>query len=447
MDKKLNNSIYVDFSICTINGNLHITGAFSVLAKFISVFICDEKGHPLRIQIAEDVFLQKLHTVCDELKATDPSLYVLVEFIEKIRMNEKFLLVSGNINADKSLNNLAEYKRLLYEINNVSYPIKKGEIERLYKIFCWGDGEKKAYIGEHNRQNRVCRFCEKKSPEVTFKHRAHAISESLGNKLLICNEECDICNKKIFSPIEQEFFNAHNILYSLYQKKGKEGIPSIKGKSIKIDNKNKNGGLEIKSERDFSFDNIDSFDDLDLIIDEPSLKYTPQDIYKCLCKFAVSLIDKEYLKSLSKTIHWLRSDSIVKRLPTVWRRHSKMHDQPLIGIYVKKPSADLDLPEFVIRLHIINIEYLYILPFVNDDDVVLSESARYRLIDLFDLSTYTEIDLSSDEKKSMQIHVELNVPEGTKFVTINKSEFDTLSDEERKTKYPNISGFFFNTNA
>ena len=43
-------------------------------------------------------------------------------------------------------------------------------------------------------QNRVCRFCGKRSPEVTFESEAHAIPEALGNKSIFSAYECDVCN-------------------------------------------------------------------------------------------------------------------------------------------------------------------------------------------------------------------------------------------------------------
>ena len=39
------------------------------------------------------------------------------------------------------------------------------------------------------------RFCGQQVPIVSFNNTAHAISESLGNKSVICREECDNCNE------------------------------------------------------------------------------------------------------------------------------------------------------------------------------------------------------------------------------------------------------------
>jgi hypothetical protein len=41
-----------------------------------------------------------------------------------------------------------------------------------------------------------CRFCGGKPPERTFKKRAHAVSELLGNKVMKSLYECDTCNER-----------------------------------------------------------------------------------------------------------------------------------------------------------------------------------------------------------------------------------------------------------
>lgn len=43
-----------------------------------------------------------------------------------------------------------------------------------------GFGGLRVFIG--NKNNKKCRFCGKNEKETTFKNKAHAISEGLGNK-------------------------------------------------------------------------------------------------------------------------------------------------------------------------------------------------------------------------------------------------------------------------
>ncbi|MBV8095742.1 MAG: hypothetical protein JO110_21445, partial [Acetobacteraceae bacterium] len=58
-----------------------------------------------------------------------------------------------------------------------------------------------------DKHDRVCRFCGEHEPKVTFKDRAHAIPEALGNKSLFTNYECDICNHAFGEGIEKHLGN------------------------------------------------------------------------------------------------------------------------------------------------------------------------------------------------------------------------------------------------
>ncbi len=206
-----------DLSICTLQGNLCISGTKILLAKLISILKCNEKGQPFNIQIANDEYFSKLKIIGDDIIRTFPKAYKPVRFLENIQINEKFIIVLGNVNDDSSLNYYTEINKKIHEINGILFPFTVGEIAKFYNIYYWGD--KRVLIGENDKTKRVCRFCGKASSSVTtFKQNAHAISESLGNKLLYCNEECDSCNAS-FSAIEQDFFNIHHLLFSLYQKK------------------------------------------------------------------------------------------------------------------------------------------------------------------------------------------------------------------------------------
>lgn len=73
-----------------------------------------------------------------------------------------------------------------------------GKLNRNYEPQLFG--LKQLKVGESDKNKRICRFCGKNQPEVKFagrKGKAHAISEALGNKKLILNEECKGCNSNL----------------------------------------------------------------------------------------------------------------------------------------------------------------------------------------------------------------------------------------------------------
>jgi hypothetical protein len=75
----------------------------------------------------------------------------------------------------------------------------------------------------------ACRFCGRNGPEVTFKKIAHAIPESLGNKSLRSHYECDECNHRFGTTIENDLGNWSKPMRTFARIRGSSGIPAMKG--------------------------------------------------------------------------------------------------------------------------------------------------------------------------------------------------------------------------
>lgn len=56
-----------------------------------------------------------------------------------------------------------------------------------------------------HKENRICRFCGKKEPDVSFSKIAHALPESIGNHVLATYYECDVCNDFFGRNLENEY--------------------------------------------------------------------------------------------------------------------------------------------------------------------------------------------------------------------------------------------------
>lgn len=82
---------------------------------------------------------------------------------------------------------------------------------------------KKTKLGESNKDLRRCRFCFRGKKEgATFFSEAHAISEALGNKMLIQYEECDECNSYFEKNIEKHLIKYLDIYRTFFGIKNKE---------------------------------------------------------------------------------------------------------------------------------------------------------------------------------------------------------------------------------
>jgi hypothetical protein len=64
-----------------------------------------------------------------------------------------------------------------------------------------------AALGSENKRivlgTKPCRFCGGKEPVKTLRKRAHAVSELLGNKIMVSLYECDDCNKRLELAFER----------------------------------------------------------------------------------------------------------------------------------------------------------------------------------------------------------------------------------------------------
>lgn len=425
----------VGFSICTTIGNGYISISRNLFIQLIKVFHCNDKGQIFCKQIANDTYFNRLKQISLEFKKRYPETYQLFDFLEKIPKNECFFIIQQNVNKDKSLNNYLNINKQLHEINGIPFPDLGLARMDLYYIYIFGD--KRISFRDSDKKERVCRFCGKSFPTVHFRNKSHAISESLGNKLLFCNEECDECNEKFGKGIERDLFSIYHLHLAINGKRGKYGQRNLKGKSIEVDNKN-GGSVLFKSDKC-----IDYIDNLNSQIKEPTLSYIPQNIYKCISKFAISLIDKEHLPRLAKTIEWVTSDEMYKKLPPIWFKQTAMHDQPLIYIYVKKESENKEMPEFIINLFVVNTEYLFTFPYVDNLFVeVYNDEVMKYLNDVFKLDGYSKLDLSSNEKKDLSITLDIKLQEGSEIISVRRSEYELLSESERILRYPNASAFY-----
>lgn len=200
------------------------------------------------------------------------------------------------------------------------------------------DGTERQLIGERKSRNqRVCRFCGRSYPDVKFNSKAHALSEFLGNKNIIGLDECDDCNTR-FSSLEEQFFNRHAILFPLYGIRGKSGIPKIKTPSADISSKNEITLINSHMPADELLDIENGKNGtLNVSFTKTSRPYVPQNIYKCLAKYACSVISSQNLGCITETLSWINSDTFYsgKLPPIILFPPNEFYSHPRITIYTR----------------------------------------------------------------------------------------------------------------
>lgn len=162
----------------------------------------------------------------------------------------------------------------------------------------------KVLLGD--QENRVCRFCGKRPPEVTFKLEAHAIPELLGNKSISSTYECDACNQAFGAGIENDLGNWSKPMRTFARIRGKSGVPTLK--------KGSSGGWRI--EYGPSGFNIKMYEDEPIFeINKAEKKitlrlrrdpYTPIAVLKAFVKMGLTLMPAAEITNFGAALAWVK---------------------------------------------------------------------------------------------------------------------------------------------
>ncbi len=256
--------------------------------------------------------------------------------------------------------------------------------EENYRIACiyiLNDSDKeKIVLG--NSENRKCRFCSKQAPEVSFKLEAHAIPESLGNKKIFSLYECDTCNKFFGNGIENDFGNWSKPTRSLSRRRGKKGIPTLKGggeSSWRMEwaSSNKLSVTVGKGESPFK-----ASDDMrTLTFELPRDSYTPMAVLKTFVKMALTIIPEEELPNFLKALAWIRNPLHKEEIPilapvlTTFTPGPQATDRITIAVICRKVTSTEAIPYAFLILVYGNEMFQVALPSPERDPTTESEEA------------------------------------------------------------------------
>lgn len=300
--------------------------------------------------------------------------YKLKSFIKSIPTGHHFILLPGHID-DRIQIILYIYR--ISDLDSVPFVFSgsKKIISYLFNNYevRFFHGEERMNIGVYNKSQRVCRFCGKSKPEVSFNQKAHAISESLGNKGLICYEECDECNKRFSQTLEQDISNYFRLPLIIKGVKGKKGCPTMKGDNLSIAFNSvnlpniENEAIVLKAK---NMPHTNEPQEIAKFLTQnflfSSVRFKSQNIYKCFCKYALSLLDSRYLTYFKNTIEWINEPPTKHRLPPLWCYNAPNSDSPSMTIMTRKHNHR-DLPYCWAIMSIADTKYIFIIPFCSLD--------------------------------------------------------------------------------
>ncbi len=197
--------------MCFTESCKRIDGGMTYSFKPVSLFTDGIRDNVLRFLNKYTNVLPALHTIEIKVRQLACNQYVTIVSISDLADQERMINVVDRLRTISGLPSIsAEYK----------------EWWRKYSVQFFG--EQKIFIGHHKREDRVCRWCGMSMPVVTFIEKAHAISESLGNKSIVLNDECDECNNKFGKGIEASVATFLQFPNAIFGISGKNRIPKMK---------------------------------------------------------------------------------------------------------------------------------------------------------------------------------------------------------------------------
>ena len=345
----------------------------------LSIFIViteDDKPTIIALQELSTEINAELTRFIEKYKSRLPQLNAVAAFFKKLEENEKFFFLPNiemelaeSIKLRDSLRAIKEGKT--YEELTDKTEDLFGDLMTKYNIGV--KGEQRIHIGEKLKNKRVCRFCHKSQPDTTFNNKAHAISEALGNKTIILLEECDECNSRFSKTIEPNIISYLSLFRTFFDIKAKGGSKKFKGKNFTI-KYDKNPSIELTEGNapDIGEDHYN----IKLEANDPIVL---QNIYKTLCKYYLSIIDKEELSNFSETIKWINGEIESETLPKIAEMISyhSFSTQPKLTHYIRKID-DKTLPFAVGEFYFTCKLFVFIIPFSSQDDRDFRDDTDYK---------------------------------------------------------------------
>lgn len=232
-------------------------------------------------------------------------------------------------------------------------------------------GEDKIYLG--TLESRICRFCGKQSPDVSFENIAHALPEFIGNRILFSYYECDTCNSKYSGLLESHMANYMNLYHTISQIKGKKKIPS----HITTKQKSRIDIADTVIISEHEGDEIVTIDDENniLTIKSKRASYIPIAVYKCLIKMALTIMPENELVNFSRTIDWINepdhnsSTYTFQSLPILFSIASGQHPFNFIScsLFKRRASHHENVPHVIFLLAYSNYVFQVFLPLSEQD--------------------------------------------------------------------------------
>lgn len=355
----------------------------------------------------------KEHIAKELPKLKLPKLNAIAPWLKKVGEGKFFAIC---FNREPSLEEVMAIHAYIKELNggekmetNLSNILDTaGDVLANYEIKA-SDPDKRVRYGNEPSGKKVCRYCHRAEPDVTFHKVAHTFSEGLGNKFTITCNECDDCNAYFGNTCEPDFIAYLDVMRPLFHVKGKDGeIKKIEGKNFTVMSDaidNKLLKIEIKQ----TSDNLNPIKETEGVISfdlNHTKNIVPQNIYRTLVKFAYGIIPNECLDKFTFTADWLLGNKVIDQLPLVMiSRGNTFVKHPRVVAYIRK-NERVDLPFAIGEFWVMDSIFVYVIP--TDENSSFREKQEWealkQIFRCYEAINWIYKDFSSTTSQQMKFH-------------------------------------------
>lgn len=238
-----------------------------------------------------------------------------------------------------------------------------------------GAQEEELHLGAG--EPRICRYCDKGAPDVSFDQKAHALPGLIGNQWLFDLRECDQCNALFGATIDAHFGRWSAAWRAI------ERTPNREGASPKYSAHD--GAVQIESDDLNQMTIVEGMSEGGRYTIDPEAKtvefkltrrgFAPSSVFKCLVKMAVAVAPPEACESLKHLKAWIRGDEESTEAFADVLLVLSMQTRPDVyapgrfeyQLLRRKPDAPTDSPHMFFRLRFGGRAYQIALPLLAED--------------------------------------------------------------------------------
>lgn len=283
-----------------------------------------------------------------------------------------------------------------------------GKLYLMFEAYSYGCLTDIIKIGEPNPEKRVYRFCSCTGKE-NFKDVSHAIQEALGNKRLICLEECDECNSLFSNTVESQLYKFLEINRTLSNVSGKgKKSHNLEGLNFHIHPNPEANTPVVYVKQDQIVNDVYKGKVTGKIYLYNNGKISYQGIYKALLKIAVDMIPSDKIQHFVQTGRWVHGDFDAPKLPYFsYGEYNKFFEHPVLDLFFKTDRSPNDAPYCTAELRIFDCIFLFTIPFndVDEDkfmtaDEIRGHMNRFKQLEYLYVQEWEDLDANDNTLKT-----------------------------------------------